>query len=118
MKFGKKLVKDLLRAFGLGAVIAGGLGVIFFLGGFLSGGFQFAGALEAVKDGLLLVAALGIFLVAGMLLVKGKSPEKFGQKELWKKQFQILGYKSVIGMICAVVIAAAAVVDYILLSLQ
>lgn len=115
MNVGKKLMKDLMRAFLFGVGTAGGLGMLFFLGGFLGGGFQILQALEAAKNGLLLVAAIGIFLIAGMLLVKGKSPEKFSQKESWRKNFQILGYKSVIGMVCAVVIAAAACLDYILL---
>lgn len=118
MEFAKKLMKDLLRAFVLGAAVSAGLGVIFFLCGFFSGRFQMAQALETSKNGLLLVAALGIFLVAGMLLVKGKSPEKFREREAWKKQFQILGYKSVIGMICIVVLAAASCLDYILLNIK
>ena len=44
---------------------------VLLLGGFLFGGFTFRAALEAAKDGLLLIAALGMFVIAGMLMVKG-----------------------------------------------
>ena len=46
--------------------------VILFAGGFLFGSFQIANGFEVVKDGLLLIGAIGLFLVAGMLLAKGK----------------------------------------------
>ena len=91
---------------------------LLFLGGFLFGGFQVSQGLEIAKDGLLLVAALGMFMIAGMLMVKGKNPEKFEEKDSWRKQFRVMGYKSVFGMICVAVLAAAAAVDYLMILMK
>ncbi len=82
------------------------------------GGFQVSQGLEIAKDGLLLVAALGMFMIAGMLMVKGKNPEKFEEKDSWRKQFRVMGYKSVFGMICVAVLAAAAAVDYLMILMK
>lgn len=41
-----------------------------------------------------------MFVIAGMLMVKGKNPEKFTQKEKWRVHFAVLGYKSVFAVLC------------------
>ena len=87
---------------------------VLLLGGFLFGGFTFRVALEAAKDGLLLIAALGMFVIAGMLMVKGKNPEKFTQKEKWRVHFAVLGYKSVFAVLCVSWVLWAAAADYLL----
>lgn len=74
--------------------------------GLLSGG-----AAAAV---LLLIAALGMFVIAGMLMVKGKNPEKFTQKEKWRVHFAVLGYKSVFAVLCVSWVLWAAAADYLL----
>ena len=69
MKKGKDLFLDGIKALGIGILTAAVLGILLFLGGFLFGGFQVSQGLEIAKDGLLLVAALGMFMIAGMLMV-------------------------------------------------
>lgn len=91
----KNICCDLGRAFTIGLLSGGAAAAVLLLGGFLFGGFTFRAALEAAKDGLLLIAALGMFVIAGMLMVKGKNPEKFTQKEKWRVHFAVLGYKCV-----------------------
>mgnify|MGYP001750549989 FL=1 len=90
----KNICRDLGKAFTIGLLSGGAAAAVLLLGGFLFGGFTFRVALEAAKDGLLLIAALGMFVIAGMLMVKGKNPEKFTQKEKWRVHFAVLGYKS------------------------
>ena len=87
---------------------------VLLLGGFLFGGVTFRAALEAAKDGLLLIAAIGMFVIAGMLMVKGKNPEKFTQKEKWRVHFAVLGYKSVFAVLCVSWVLWAAAADYLL----
>ena len=70
----KNICRDLGRAFTIGLLSGGAAAAVLLLGGFLFGGFTFRAALEAAKDGLLLIAALGMFVIAGMLMVKGKNP--------------------------------------------
>ena len=54
----KNICRDLGRAFTIGLLSGGAAAAVLLLGGFLFGGFTFRAALEAVKDGLLLIAAL------------------------------------------------------------
>ena len=98
----KNICRDLGRAFTIG-LLSGG-----------AAGFTFRAALEAAKDGLLLIAALGMFVIAGMLMVKGKNPEKFTQKEKWRVHFAVLGYKSVFAVLCVSWVLWAAAADYLL----
>ena len=98
----KNICRDLGRAFTIGLLSGGAAAAVLLLGGFLFGGFTFRAALEAAKDGLLLIAALGMFVIAGMLMVKGKNPEKFTQKEKWRVHFAVLGYKSSLRFLGAV----------------
>lgn len=64
--------------------------VILFACGFLFGSFQIVNGFEVVKDGLLLIGAIGLFLVAGMLLAKGKKKMQMRKrsKEWMETAFQ------------------------------
>ena len=55
-----------------------------------------------------------MFVIAGMLMVKGKNPEKFTQKEKWRVHFAVLGYKSVFAVFCVSWVLWAAAADYLL----
>lgn len=75
----KNICRDLGKAFTIG-LLSGGAAALCCCWEDSSLGFTFRAALEAAKDGLLLIAALGMFVIAGMLMVKGKNPEKFTQE--------------------------------------
>jgi hypothetical protein len=105
---------DLIKTAFLGLVIAAAVGGVLFLAGFLVGGFHGKTGLEVGKDGLLLIASLGMFLLAGMLITKGKKPEQFVEMESWRKHFRIIGYKTVIGIVCIAFLMAASVIDAML----
>ena len=96
----KNICCDLGRAFTIGLLSGGAAAAVLLLGGFLFGGFTFRAALEAAKDGL--------------LLVKGKYPEIFTQKEKWRVHFAVLGYKSVFAVLCVSWVLWAAAADYLL----
>ena len=110
----KNICRDLGKAFTIGLLSGGAAAAVLLLGGFLFGGFTFRAALEAAKDGLLLIAALGMFVIAGMLMVKGKNPEKFTQKEKWRVHFAVLGYKSALAVAGGSWGLWAAAADYLL----
>lgn len=112
----QEILRDFAKAFLMGAVAGLAAALLFFLIGLALGGLQ--NGLEAAKDGLLAIGALGLFVLAGMLLVKGKKPEQFDLNDGWRKHFKIIGMKSVMGMICVVILLIAAVADYVLLILQ
>lgn len=102
------VVIDMAKAFlwGLAAGIAVG-GVSFFLG-LLFSGSQVKGW-DVCKSALSVFTAILLLVVAGMLMMKGKKPERFIQKDSWQQHFRVLGYKAVIGI--------AAVPTVLLLSL-
>lgn len=120
----KKAALDVLKAFIIGVAVAAATAVILFAGGFLCGSFQIVNGLEVVKDGLLLIGAIGLFLVAGMLLAKGKKENadekkeaKNGAKNGWRQHFSVIGLKTVVLMISAAFLLIASVADLILLNL-
>ncbi len=114
MKKVKAILFDFIKAAILGLAISAATGGVLFLAGFLSGGFRGERGLEAGKDGLLLISSLGMFLLAGMLLAKGKKPEQFSEMDSWRKHFRIIGYKTALGIICAAFLAIASVMDIML----
>ncbi|SHK73371.1 hypothetical protein SAMN02745136_03209 [Anaerocolumna jejuensis DSM 15929] len=111
MKNVKEILVDFIKAIILGLVISAAVGGVLFLAGFLAGGFHGDKGLEVGKDGLLLIASLGMFLLAGMLLSKGKKPEQFTEMDSWRKHFRIIGYKTAIGIVCAAFLTVASVMD-------
>ena len=116
----KKAALDVLKAFIIGVAAAAATAVILFAGGFFFGSFQIVNGFEVVKDGLLLIGAIGLFLVAGMLLAKGKkenADEKKEAKNGWRQQFSVVGLKTVVLMISAAFLLIASVADLILLNL-
>ena len=110
----KKAALDVLKAFIIGVAAAAAAAIIFF------GSFQIVNGFEVVKDGLLLIGAIGLFLVAGMLLAKGKkenADEKREAKNGWRQHFSVVGLKTVVLMISAAFLLLASVADLILLNL-
>ena len=103
----KNICCDLGRAFTIGLLSGGAAAAVLLLGGFLFGGLGIV-----ARNALL--AALGMFVIAGMLMVKGKNPEKFTQKEKWRVHFAVLGYKSVFAVLCVSWVLWAAAADYLL----
>ena len=115
----KKAALDVLKAFIIGVAAAAATAVILFAG-FFFGSFQIVNGFEVVKDGLLLIGAIGLFLVAGMLLAKGKkenADEKKEAKNGWRQHFSVVGLKTVVLMISAAFLLLASVADLILLNL-
>lgn len=116
----KKIIKDLGKACLIGMAVGAALAILFFVGGFLFGGFTILNGLEVMKDGLLLLSSIGLFLVAGMILTKGKKQnieEKKEAKNGWREHFSVIGLKTVAAMICLVFILLASVADYLLMCM-
>lgn len=114
----KALGKDLVKAFLAGAAAGAALtAVLFFAGLAISGGDPSA-ALEIAKNGIFLVTAVLLFIVAGMILVKGKKPEKSQEESGWRDHFSVIGFKLVMGMIAAAFVIWAVILDYVQLCLR
>lgn len=113
----KKAALDVLKAFIIGVAAAAAAAIILFACGFLFGSFQIVNGFEVVKDGLLLIGAIGLFLVAGMLLAKENADEKREAKNGWRQHFSVVGLKTVVLMISAAFLLLASVADLILLNL-
>lgn len=118
MKHVKDCLQDGLKAMGIGLLFSSMAGMMLFLCGFIFSHFTLLNGLEVAKNGLLLIVAIGLFVIAGMLMVKGKNPEKRDKNNGWKKHFQLMGYKAVMGIICISVLLMASVADYMILLLR
>ncbi len=105
------LLRDVLKMLAISLIVSIILAAILFLCGFLFGNFSVQNGFEIGKDGLLLLAALGIFLLAGMFMVKGKKLEQSKVSDSFRKHFKLIGYKTVLGIICISFISVAVIFD-------
>jgi hypothetical protein len=80
--------------------------------GSIAGGLS--GGLEAAKTVLLMTGSMGMFLLAGMLLVKGKKPEALSNSSGWRRHFRAAGVKTVLAAGCLAFVLAAAAADWLL----
>lgn len=107
----KNLLKDLVKALLLGMAAALAAAVLLFVSGFLMGKGGIGTGLETAKNGVFLIAALLLFLLAGMLLVKGKKPDR--EEKGLREHFQVIGFKTAAGMAAAAFVAVGAFADFL-----
>lgn len=112
---GKALAKDLLKILLCGLAVGLAVTLLLFAAGLLVGRGQIGMGLEVAKDGLFLCTSLLLFIVAGMLMIKGKKPEKAPDQNEWKRHFQVIGLKTVIAMLSISFLFWASLVDYVML---
>lgn len=97
--FGKKIASlalDLCKAAAVGVGISVAIGLVLAGGGALFGSNGVHSAVEAAKNGLLLVFAFLLLIVAGMLLIKGKKQEQIRLNTGFRKHFAVIGPKSML----------------------
>lgn len=97
--FGKKiaaLALDLCKAAAVGVGISVAIGLVLAGGGALFGSNGIHSAVEAAKNGLLLMFAFLLLIVAGMLLIKGKKQEQIRLNTGFRKHFAVIGPKSML----------------------
>ena len=105
------LGKDIGRAFALGLALSAAASAAAFLAGLLVSGK--AAGLEAAKDTVFFICAVLLFLLAGMILVKGKRGSLAkDSKEGWKRHFSVIGPETAAGCIAAAFALAGIVLDY------
>ena len=97
--FGKKIASlalDLCKAAAVGVGISVAIGLVLAGGGARFGSNGIHSAVEAAKNGLLLVFAFLLLIVAGMLLIKGKKQEQIRLNTGFRKHFAVIGPKSML----------------------
>ena len=97
--FGKKIASlalDLCKAAAVGVGISVAIGLVLAGGGALFGSNGIHSAVEAAKNGLLLVFAFLLLIVAGMLLIKGQKQEQIRLNTGFRKHFAVIGPKSML----------------------
>ena len=118
---GKKLgalALDLCKAAAVGLAVAAVLALVLAGGGALFGGNGVHSAVEAAKDGLLMIFALLLFVVAGMLLIKGKKQEQIRLDQNWRKYFAVIGPKTMLLALAAGMLAVIYAVDALQMSMR
>lgn len=104
-------VKMLLISLGVGALVS----LILFVSGWFFGGSLISG-LELAKDGLFFISSILLFILAGMLMIKGKKLEKERLSESWKRHFKIIGMKTAIAIFCVVLLSLGSLIDYVMIA--
>lgn len=108
-KIGKDIAKAALTGLLSGLLIM----TILLLSGTLFQGLEIRNGWQTARSGLLILGALGLFLVAGSNLIRhGKTELK--EKSQWKKHFQVLNYKWVMAIAAMMILGIASAVDYYL----
>ena len=118
---GKKLgalALDLCKAAAVGLAVAAVLALVLAGGGALFGGNGVHSAVEAAKDGLLMIFALLLFVVAGMLLIKGKKQEQIRLDQNWRKLFAVIGPKTILLALAAGMLVVIYAVDALQMSMR
>lgn len=118
---GKKLgalALDLCKAAAVGLAVAAVLALVLAGGGALFGGNGVHSAVEATKDGLLMIFALLLFVVAGMLLIKGKKQEQIRLDQNWRKHFAVIGPKTMLLAVAAGMLVVIYAVDALQMSMR
>ena len=113
----KNILIDLLKAVMIGLLAGAAIALLFLAAGMMIGGGSLAAGLEMAKNVLFFLTAMTLFLVAGMIMLKGKKQERFQGGNGWHRHFRVLGPKLVIGTISAALMILASIVDYVLLGL-
>ncbi len=111
----KAAVLDVLKVAGLGLVVGAVIALVFFCVGALVGN-GVADGVEASKDVLFAVTAILLFIVAGMLLIKGKKAEASLEDNGWRDHFAVIGPKIALGVLAIAVAVWAVALDYVQVS--
>ena len=102
----RKLIRDIMKALLWGLCASLACSALLFLLGSAFGHMRTAAGLETARGGLCLLIAAELLLLAGALLRRGKHPSAFHAEENgWRKQFALIGPKTV--LLCAALGAAA-----------
>lgn len=112
MERAKAVALDVLKVAALGLVAGAVIALVFFSGGALIGG-GVADGVETSRNALFVVAAVLLFIVAGMILIKGKRAEPSFAENGWRKHFDVIGPKVALGVLAVTVAAWAVVMDYV-----
>ncbi len=91
------------KAFKIGIISAFCICFILFFIGLILNCFDIKSALEVAKNGLLFISAILMFILSGMIIIKGKNPEN--KLKLSKLHF---------GVIIFIILFFAVIIDYIL----
>ena len=110
-KKGAALLLDLCKAAAIGAVLSIAFGLVLAGGGALFGSNGIHSAVEAAKDGLLLLFALLLLIVAGMLLIKGKKQEQIRLNTGFRRHFAVIGPKTMLLALSVGMLAVIMAVD-------
>lgn len=113
MKNVKLVIRDVVKIFIIALITAIVITGVFFLFGIIVGEHNILSGIEVAKNGTLIVSSIGFFLLAGMIISKGKQSAKIQLQDSWKKHFHIIGYKTSVGVISIAFILMATIMDYV-----
>lgn len=109
-------ISDIIKLLGIAILSAVIISIVMFLIGVSAGGHGILSGLEVVKNGTLILASVGMIVIAGMLIKSGKNPEKPITNEGWRSHFKVVGFKTAIGVFSFVFLVLAEGADILLIT--
>ena len=113
MKNIKAIIRDIFKLSIFGILSAVGIVLILFFAGAVGGNSGIDSGIEIAKNGVLLFSSLILFILAGMLVTKGKKTGEESRQEGWRRHFKVIGYKTAVGVVGISFVIIANVVDCI-----
>lgn len=126
MKINRSWFHDLFELLKIACIITIILTLFFFLIGYIAGlcnaytpnaDTPLQNAIEIWKDGCLATGAICLFLFAGLLITKGKHPEKVKPGEGWRSKFVAAGYQTTACVMAITLLISGNIADLILLNI-
>lgn len=105
-------LQDFIKALCYGSIIAIATALIIFLIGLAVKLGNLSAALAILRSGMFLIGGFGLFVTAGMILMK-KDITKGERVKQWREHFKAMKDVGVIIVVCGCILAVAIVVDYI-----
>ena len=106
-------LSDLGRLIAAGVILAGAASLLLFAIG-LVGGHTVLSGLSTAKSGCFVIGALCLFFLAGLLLTRGKHPEKATPQSGWRKKFSAAGYCTAAAVMAVCFLGVGSAADYLL----
>lgn len=108
-----RIARDFVKSLVIGIGVSAALAAVLWLAGCLFGGFNMSVGWVTARSGLLIAGAFGLFVLAGSNLFK-RGGSELEHKDEWKKHFSAVSYKTVLGIICVLLLGAGSLLDYFL----
>lgn len=108
----KNYAKDIIKAILIGLIISSLIAIVFGIIGLTINGGDFSKALRVSQQGLFVIGALTLIVVAALFL-KRDGRRGLEDKDGWKSQFKVMNFSMVILIVGVFILLVGGMLDYV-----